>query len=112
MFFGGDGPQTLPGLGGFKIALDAVEGLRCQWAVELRAHDIRVVTLKTGGITETIPENVPGRDEIVADIEGDSLLNRTASLEDVGNVVSFVASDNARSMTTTEVNISCGAIMD
>lgn len=31
--FGGDGPQTLPGLGGFKIALDALEGLRRQWAV-------------------------------------------------------------------------------
>lgn len=27
LFFGGDGPQTLPGLGSFKIALDAVEGL-------------------------------------------------------------------------------------
>jgi len=26
--FGGDGPQTLPGLGGFKVALDAIEGLR------------------------------------------------------------------------------------
>ena len=25
--FGGNGPQTLPGLGGFKVALDAVEGL-------------------------------------------------------------------------------------
>ena len=28
--FGGDGPQTLPGLGGFKVALDAIEGLRRQ----------------------------------------------------------------------------------
>lgn len=31
--FGGDGTQTLPGLGGFKIALDAIEGLRRQWHV-------------------------------------------------------------------------------
>ncbi len=29
--FGGSGPHTLPGLGGFKIALDALEGLRRQW---------------------------------------------------------------------------------
>ena len=33
--FGGSGPQTEPGLGGFKIALDAMEGLRRQWALEL-----------------------------------------------------------------------------
>lgn len=47
--FGGGGPQTLPGLGGFKVALDAIEGLRRQWACELGPHGIRVVTLKTGG---------------------------------------------------------------
>jgi 3-oxoacyl-[acyl-carrier protein] reductase len=28
--FGGNGPQTLPGLGGFKVALDVMEGLRRQ----------------------------------------------------------------------------------
>ena len=112
LFFGGDGPQTLPGLGGFKIALDAVEGLRRQWAVELGEHDIRVITLKTGGITETIPEDIPGRDAIIADIEEDALLNRTATLDDVGDVASFMASDRARTMTATEVNISCGAMMD
>lgn len=112
LFFGGDGPQTLPGLGGFKISLDAIEGLRRQWSVELGEHGIRFVTLKTGGIPETISEGVPGREEIVADIEKESLLNRTATLEDVGNVAAFVASDRARSMTATEVNISCGALMD
>lgn len=46
--FGGDGPQTLPGLGGFKVALDAIEGLGRQWACELGGHGIRVVTPKTG----------------------------------------------------------------
>lgn len=112
LFFGGDGPQTLPGLGGFKISLDAIEGLRRQWSVELGEHGIRFVTLKTGGIPETISEGVPGREEIVADIEKETLLNRTATLEDVGNVAAFVASDRARSMTATEVNISCGALMD
>jgi hypothetical protein len=30
----------------------------------------------------------------------------------VGNVAAFVASDQARTMTATEVNISCGALMD
>jgi 3-oxoacyl-[acyl-carrier protein] reductase len=112
LHFGGGGPQTLFGLGGFKIALDAIEGLRRQWAVELGRQGIRVVTLKTGGITDSIPETFPGRDEIVAGIEQAALLNRTATLSDVGNVAAFVASDQARTMTSTEVNISCGAIVD
>lgn len=112
LHFGGDGPQTLPGLGGFKVALDAVEGFRRQWVVELGEHGVRVVTLKTGGVVETIPDTVPGRDEIVASIEEEILLGRAATLADVGNVAAFVASDWARTMTATEVNISCSALMD
>ena len=110
--FGGGGPQTLPGLGGFKIALDAIEGLRRQWAVELGPHGIRVVTLKTSGVPETMPDDFPGKDEIVGGILKGTLLNRTATLADVGNVAAFVASDQARTLTATEVNISCGAIID
>jgi 3-oxoacyl-[acyl-carrier protein] reductase len=114
LHFGGGGPQTLPGLGGFKVALDAIESLRRQWACELGKHGIRVVTLKTGGVPESISDTVPGpvRDEITAEIQKAALLNRTATLADVGNVAAFVASDQARTMTATEVNISCGAIMD
>ncbi|HKG53883.1 MAG TPA: SDR family oxidoreductase [Anaerolineales bacterium] len=112
LHFGGGGPQTQPGLGGFKIALDAMEGLRRQWAVELGPYGIRVVTLKTGGIPESIPEGFPGRDEIINNLLPSTLLNRTATLADVGNVAAFVASDQARTMTSTEINISCGAIVD
>lgn len=110
--FGGDGPQTLPGLGGFKVALDAIEGLRRQWACELGPHGIRVVTLKTGGIPETLPGDFSGRDEIIASIQEATLLKRAATLEDVGNVAAFVASDKARTLTATVVNISCGALVD
>jgi 3-oxoacyl-[acyl-carrier protein] reductase len=112
LHFGGGGPQTQPGLGGFKIALDAIEGLRRQWAVELGEHGIRVLTLKTGGIPETIPETDPARDNIINNLLPATLLNRAATLADVGNVAVFVASDNARTITSTEVNISCGAIVD
>ena len=111
MHFGGGGPQTQPGLGGFKIALDALEGLRRQWAVELGSHGIRVLTLKTGGIPETISDPKE-REYIVNNLLPGTLLNRAATLADVGNVAAFVASDQARTMTSTEVNISCGAIVD
>lgn len=110
--FGGGGPQTLHGLGGFKVSLDAMEGLRRQWAIELGPHNIRVVTLKTGGIPESIPADLPIRDEITAALTKDTILGRTATLADVGNVAAFVASDLARTITSTEVNISCGAIVD
>jgi 3-oxoacyl-[acyl-carrier protein] reductase len=110
--FGGGGPQTVPGIGGFKIALDAIEGLRRQWAVELGSHGIRVITLKTGGIVETIPDSVEWKDKIVDSLTQQTLLGRTATLADVGNVAAFMASDQARSITATEINISCGAIME
>jgi NAD(P)-dependent dehydrogenase (short-subunit alcohol dehydrogenase family) len=112
LFFGGGGPQTLPGLGGFKIALDAIEGLRRQWAIELGRQGIRVITLKTGGIVESIGPEEPNRDAIVAETAKASGLNWLATLADVGNVAAFVASDQARTITNTEVNISCGALVD
>ena len=110
--FGGGGPQTLPGLGGFKIALDAVESLRRQWACELGRHGIRVVTLKTGGVVESLPADFPGRDEIIESIQKAALINPTETLIDVGNAAAFVASDLARTITATEINISSGALVD
>ncbi len=112
LHFGGGGSQTMPGLGGFKIALDAIEGLRRQWAVELGPQGIRVVTLKTGGIPESIPMSEPQREEIINSLLPMTLLRRTATLADVGNVAAWVASDQARTITSTEINISCGAIVD
>ncbi len=99
-------------MGGFKVALDAIEGLRRQCACELGPHGIRVVTLKTGGVPESIPDTVAGKSKIAAEIQKATLLNRVATLADVGNVAAFVASDQARTLTATDVNISCGALMD
>lgn len=110
--FGGSGTQTVPGIGGFKIALDAIEGLRRQWACEVGRYGIRVVTLKTGGIPESMPHDTPGRDEIAHGITEATLLGRPATLQEVGEVAAFVASDLARTMTSATVNISCGAIVD
>jgi 3-oxoacyl-[acyl-carrier protein] reductase len=110
--FGGSGTQTVPGIGGFKIALDAIEGLRRQWACEVGRYGIRVVTLKTGGIPESMPHDTPGRDEIARGITEATLLDRAATLTDVGDVAAFVASDFARTMTSATVNVSCGAIVD
>ncbi|MDQ0681005.1 3-oxoacyl-[acyl-carrier protein] reductase [Arthrobacter pascens] len=112
LMFGGSGPQTLPGLGGFKVALDAMEGLRRQWATELGKDGVRVVTMVTGGIIETLPWQMEGREEVVREIAAAAHLNRTATLEDVGNVAAWIASDRAGAITDATVNLSSGAIVD
>jgi 3-oxoacyl-[acyl-carrier protein] reductase len=86
--------------------------MRRQLSSELGRHGVRFVTLRTGGIPETIPAGMDGREAIVADIEKLTMLGRSATLEDVGNVAAFVASDRARTMTAATANISCGALID
>ena len=113
LFFGGYGdPVPDYYLGGFQVALNAMESLRRQLASELGGHGIRAVTLQTGGVPETIPESFDVREEINEMIVGQTMLKRAATLEDVGNVAAFAASDHARTMTATVLNISCGAIVD
>jgi 3-oxoacyl-[acyl-carrier protein] reductase len=113
LFFGGYGdPVPDYYIGGFQVALGAVESLRRQLASELGGHGIRAVTLQTGGVPETIPESFDGREQITEGIVDSTMLGRAATLEDVGNVAAFAASDHARSMTATALNISSGAIVD
>jgi len=40
------------------------------------------------------------------------LLKRSATLEDVCQVAAFLASDQARTITATEVNMSAGSIVE
>ena len=114
--FGGPGDRSAPNrdyyLGGTQVAFDAIETMRRQLAVELGPHGIRVVTLASGGVPETLPEDFEGRGKIVEGIERQTLLGRAATLEDVGNAAVFAASDWARSMTAAIVNVSCGALID
>jgi len=109
---GDRGPMTAHDLGGLQVAFDGVEALRRQLAAELGRHGIRVVTLRTNGIPEAIPADYEGRDRIAAMIERETLLGRAATLEDVGHVAAFVASDRARTMTAATANISFGAYDD
>jgi 3-oxoacyl-[acyl-carrier protein] reductase len=114
--FGGPGDRSAPlrdyYLGGTQVAFDAIETMRRQLAVELGPHGIRVVTLASGGVPESIPEGFEGRGAIVELIEGQTLLGRAATLDDVGNAAAFAASDWGRTMTAATVNVSCGTLMD
>jgi 3-oxoacyl-[acyl-carrier protein] reductase len=114
--FGGPGDRSGPMrdyyLGGTQVAFDAIETIRRQLAVELGPYGIRVVTLASGGVPESLPDGFEGRGKIVQMIQGQTLLGRAATLEDVGNAAVFAASDWARTMTAATVNVSCGALVD
>jgi len=113
LMFGGQGePLRNYYIGGLQVAFAANEMLRRQLSAELGPHGIRVVTLRTGGIPETLDPEFQGREELAEQIASASMLKRAATLEDVANVAAFVASDQARTMTAASVNISAGALVD
>ena len=111
--FGGYG-DPLPDhyLGGLQVAFGAIESLRRNLACELGPHGIRVVTLQTGGVPESITESFDRREAIVKEIEERTMLKRAATLDDVGRVAAFAASDQARTITASAINITCGSIVD
>jgi enoyl-[acyl-carrier-protein] reductase (NADH) len=112
LVFGGYG-DPLPdfSLGGLQVAFQAQEALRRNLACELGPYGIRVVTLQTAGVVDSIPD-FDGREAIVESIQQRTLLKRAATLADVGNVAVFAASDWARTMTATALNITGGAQVD
>lgn len=109
--FGGYGDPK-PRLGGLQVAFGALESLRRNLACELGPHGVRVVNLQSGGIPDSLPEDFPPRQAIIEDIGRRTMLGRAATLEDVGNVAVFAASDWARSVTATAINITCGTVVD
>jgi NAD(P)-dependent dehydrogenase (short-subunit alcohol dehydrogenase family) len=113
--FGGDGgrnPIRHYSIGGFQVALQAVDAMRRQLAAELGSHGIRVVTIHTGGVLETLPRDFPGREVIAESIVEPTMLGRAATLEEVGDVAVFLASDKAGAITAAAINITAGAVAD
>jgi 3-oxoacyl-[acyl-carrier protein] reductase len=92
-------------LGGFQVALSAVDALRRQLAAELAPHGIRVLTIQSVGIPET-----HGSDG--GDGTPPRLLERAPTLADVGHVAAFAASEHAAAITATAINITSGAEVD
>jgi NAD(P)-dependent dehydrogenase (short-subunit alcohol dehydrogenase family) len=108
--FGGHG-DPLPDyyLGGFQVALGAIDYLRAQLARELGAYGVRVLTLQSAGVAEAL-SGAPGADDpITQGIVERTMLGRAPTLEDVANVAVFAASDHARTITATAINMTCGA---
>lgn len=98
------GREAIANLGGSHVAWAALAGLCRQLAAELGPHGIRVAWLLSPGSPDT-----DERSEVDAD---GSLLHRRPSYDDVANVAVFAASDWARTMTATEINVTAGVVVD
>ncbi|MFN2589629.1 MAG: SDR family NAD(P)-dependent oxidoreductase [Actinomycetota bacterium] len=113
--------MSIRNVGGTAVSFDAIESLCRQWAAELGPHGVRVVWLHTTGIPEAIAQDLDffpdygtgglmTRDELLVWLKGRTMLNRLTSLEDVGNMAAFAASDRARAVTATGLNLTCGSV--
>jgi 3-oxoacyl-[acyl-carrier protein] reductase len=97
-------------LGGTQVAFGAVDVLRRQLANELGPHGIRVVTLESAGVPETLSDE--WREAMTEALVEGTMLKREVTLEDVGNVAVFAASDWARTITATSLNLTAGREAD
>jgi NAD(P)-dependent dehydrogenase (short-subunit alcohol dehydrogenase family) len=114
--------MAVPLSGSFGAACAAMEGLSRSFAAELGPYGVRVVCLRSAGSPDapglslafeaqargqgTTPEAVQ------AAVEETTMLRRLPRLADVGDVAAFMASDRARALTATVVNLTSGAIAD
>lgn len=113
LVFGGSGPSMRGySLGGLQVAFEAMESMRRQLSTELGAQGVRVVTLRSGGITESFPADFEGREALVAMLDAETLRGRAATLAEVGATAAFAASDQAAAMTAATINVSAGALVD
>jgi 3-oxoacyl-[acyl-carrier protein] reductase len=110
------GREAIPRLGGSHVAWAALAGLCRQLAAEFGPHGVRVAWLLSPGSPDSDEQqhqSSHGEDEAtpVPGTEG-LLLNHQPSYDEVANVAIFAASDWARTITASEINVTGGAVID
>lgn len=110
--------------GGFGISNAAVESLTLNLAGELGQYGIRAVGLRSDAIPQTVTNGshtvqVFGHRaelmgitlaELLPEMEQGGFLKRSATLEDFANAAVFIASDKAKAITATILNVTSGAM--
>ncbi|MEV5915626.1 SDR family oxidoreductase [Streptomyces chartreusis] len=99
----GGGREAIPNLGGSHMAWSALSGVCRQLASELSPQGVRVIWLLSPGS--------PAAGEGTGADEG-SLLTKRPHYDDVANAAVFAASDWARTMTASELNLTGGLVVD
>jgi 3-oxoacyl-[acyl-carrier protein] reductase len=112
----GGGREAIPRLGGSHVAWAALAGLSRQLAADLGPHNIRVAWILSPGSPDLVPDHHPSgspADAPQADAKTKGLIpGHQPTYENVGSIAAFLASDAARTMTATEINLTGGAVID
>lgn len=110
--------------GGFGVSNAAVEGLTRQLAGELGPEGIRAVCLRPDATPETMKAGSYSRElfsdraklldfsleELLSFMANRTLLKRLPTLASIVETAVFMASDHAKAITATTVNMSCGSV--
>ena len=116
------GRQPFPNVGGFGVACAAIEGLSRQLATELGPRGIRVICLMSAGSPDSrgVSEvfDLHAKNAGISRAEWDrqaglgTMLRHLPSLAEIADAAVLMASDKARGMTATIVNLTCGQLAD
>lgn len=111
-----------PFTAGFGPAWTAVEAMARTLAAELGPHGIRTICLHSSGspdAEQSIEKTMTNNPELTERMDGwnqrwayRNLLNKWPTLEDVGNMAAFMASDKAGVTTGATVNLTGGMVND
>jgi NAD(P)-dependent dehydrogenase (short-subunit alcohol dehydrogenase family) len=107
-----------PGMGNTGSADATVELFMRTLAPEVGPSGVRVVGIYTAGVAETLTaermERVTGHpmdvEAVLGALAQATMLKRPCSLEGVTSTAAFLASDGARDITGTIVNVTCGMV--
>jgi len=112
------GREAIPRLGGSHVAWAALAGLCRQLAAEFGPHGVRVSWLLSPGSPGSDepgqrqdPTDLAAADVTVPETVG-LLAGHLPSYDEVANIAVFAASDWARTITASEINLTGGAVVD
>lgn len=102
--------KASPGMSVYAASKTAIRSLARSWAAELVDRKIRVNVIAPG-VTETpgLAGLFTGSDDALADLTASIPMKRRAQPEEIGKVVTFLASDASTFMTGSEVYVDGGA---
>ena len=114
-----------PNTGGFGVACAALEGFTRSLAAEVGGRGVRVVCLRSAGSPDSPafddevltnekvdPQLRLETQEVLRSMTDRTMLGRLPLTTEIGNVAAFVASDDARSLTGTVINVTGGTTVD
>ena len=112
------GREAIPRLGGSHVAWAALAGLCRQLAAEFGPHGVRVSWLLSPGSPgydepdEQQDPTRPAAADATAPGTVGLLARHLPSYDEVANIAVFAASDWARTITASEINLTGGAVVD